>query len=332
MSAGNIFVGDYQPYQRVIRRRVEEWVECRYNGTLTSRGVGIEESLPDVSRLAFAFLGDTKEEVAGAALTAHAQINSAISDAGFVGLAAALNSASSDVSLSPIKFVLPQDASEGESNCNNGNEGGGSSNAPSTTTTTKRTNNSNGGNNKNNGSEEEPADGGADGNPETPNPQYLVEVRVVFRSQDAPHLELGSSAALEAAVLAGGERFAASSSVFELSPLRLSQIFNLARIKANEDMLYALIADAAQLGVLLGPLDEYAPERRQQVTSAPDADAFDSLAAAGGGRPSRLFAVVEVAASYQVCSGGLESRRGFVRIDEDGFDLGDLTTDSSSGN
>ena len=29
---------------------------------------------------------------------------------------------------------------------------------------------------------------------------------------------------------------------------------------------------------------------RQQVTSAPDADAFDSLAAAGGGRPSRLFA------------------------------------------
>ena len=29
LSAGNIFVGNYQPYQRVIRRRVEEWVECR---------------------------------------------------------------------------------------------------------------------------------------------------------------------------------------------------------------------------------------------------------------------------------------------------------------
>lgn len=43
--------------------------------------------------------------------------------------------------------------------------------------------------------------------------------------------------------------------------------------------------------------------------------------------------VVEVAASYQVCSGGLETRRGFVRIDEDGFDIGDLTSsDSSSGN
>ena len=84
----------------------------------------------------------------------------------------------------------------------------------------------------------------------------------MLRSQDAPHLELGSSAALEAAVLAGGERFAASSSVFELSPLRLSQMFNAARVKANEDMLYALISDAAQLGVLLGPLDEYAPERR----------------------------------------------------------------------
>ena len=43
--------------------------------------------------------------------------------------------------------------------------------------------------------------------------------------------------------------------------------------------------------------------------------------------------VVEVAASYQVCSGGLETRRGFVRIDEDGFDIGDSTSsDSSSGN
>lgn len=227
-------------------------------------------------------MGDTKEEVADAALTAYARINSEIADAGFVGLAAALESASSDVSLSPIKFVLPQDAGEGDSpGKDSGNESSGdsSSGAPSTTAA-----------NNSSTSGEEAAAGGADGNPETPNPQFLVEVRVVLRSQDAPHLELGSSAALEAAVLAGGERFAASSSVFELSPLRLSQIFNAARVKANEDMLYALIADAAQLGVLLGPLDEYAPERRQQVTSAPDADAFDSLAAAGGGRPSRLFA------------------------------------------
>ena len=141
-------------------------------------------------------------------------------------------------------------------------------------------------------------------------------------------MELGASTALEAAVLSSGEKFAASSAVFELSPLRLSQMFDAARVRANEDMLYALISDAAQLGVLLGPLDEYAPERRQQVTSAPDADAFDTLAAAGGGRPSRLFAVVEVAASYDVCSGGLESKREFVRIDEDGFDIGDVTIDT----
>lgn len=48
---------------------------------------------------------------------------------------------------------------------------------------------------------------------------------------------------------------------------------------------------------------------------------------------NKQIQVVEVAASYQVCSGGLETRRGFVRIDEDGFDLGDLTSsDSSSGN
>ena len=230
----------------------------RYNGTLTSRGVGIEESLPDVARLAFAFLGDTKEEVAGAALAAYAQINDAIAEAGFVGLAAALNAASSDVALSPIKFVLPSDSGESDS----GNENGGSP-APAPAASAANNNSGDGGggaaapSNSNSN-----AAAGADGNPETPNPQYLVEVRVVLRSQDAPHLELGSSAALEAAVLAGGERFAASSSVFELSPLRLSQIFDAARVKANEDMLYALIADAAQLGVLLGPLDEYAPERR----------------------------------------------------------------------
>ena len=245
---------------RVVRRRVEEWVECRYNGTLTSRGVGIEESLPDVARLAFAFLADTKEEVADAALEAYARINSAIADAGFVGLAAALNAASSDVSLSPIKFVLPQDAGEGGGdggNNGNGNNGGpsdsGSSSGGSGSSESSGSSGSGGG---------AGAGAGADGNPDTPNPLYLVEVRVVLRSQDAPHLELGSSAALEAAVLAGGERFAASSSVFELSPLRLSQMFNAARVKANEDMLYALISDAAQLGVLLGPLDEYAPERR----------------------------------------------------------------------
>lgn len=48
---------------------------------------------------------------------------------------------------------------------------------------------------------------------------------------------------------------------------------------------------------------------------------------------TKIHKVVEVAASYQVCSGGLETRRGFVRIDEDGFDIGDLTSsDNSSGN
>lgn len=190
-----------------------------------------------------------------------------------MGLAAALNSASSDVSLSPIKFVLPQDAGEGAENGANANGGGNGviegSSAPAAATTNNAKNNNNANNNSDNNSdnttEEAPSNNaaaGADGNPETPNPQFLVEVRVVLRSQDASHLELGSSAALEAAVLAGGERFAASSSVFELSPLRLSRVFGLARVKANEDMLYALIADAAQLGVLLGPLDEYAPERR----------------------------------------------------------------------
>jgi hypothetical protein len=236
---------------------------------MTSRGVGIEETLPDVARLAFAFLGDTKGEVADAALAAFARINEAIADAGFVGLAAALNSASSDVSLSPIKFVLPQDAGEGAENGANANGGGNGviegSSAPAAATTNNAKNNNNANNNSDNTTEEAPSNNaaaGADGNPETPNPQFLVEVRVVLRSQDASHLELGSSAALEAAVLAGGERFAASSSVFELSPLRLSRVFDLARVKANEDMLYALIADAAQLGVLLGPMDEYAPERR----------------------------------------------------------------------
>jgi len=37
LSAGNIFVGNYQPYQRVIRRRVEQWVECRYQSSFESR-------------------------------------------------------------------------------------------------------------------------------------------------------------------------------------------------------------------------------------------------------------------------------------------------------
>jgi len=45
-------------------------------------------------------------------------------------------------------------------------------------------------------------------------------------------------------------------------------------------------------------------------------------------KKKKKHAVVEVAASYQVCSGGLETRRGFRRIDEDGFDLGDLTSDN----
>ena len=231
--------------------------------------MGIEESLPDVARLAFAFLGDSKEEVADAALEAYAKVNAAVADAGFVGLAAALNAASSEVSLSPIKFVLPQDAGGGDNTgggSNNGSNGNGNNGSGSDGGGGSGSSGNNGSNN-NNSNEEAPANnssngGGADGNPDTPNPQFLVEVRVVLRSQDAPHLELGSSAALEAAVLSGGDKFAASSSVFELSPLRLSQMFNAARVKANEDMLYALISDAAQLGVLLGPLDEYAPERR----------------------------------------------------------------------
>ena len=45
-------------------------------------------------------------------------------------------------------------------------------------------------------------------------------------------------------------------------------------------------------------------------------------------KKKKKHAVVEVAASYQVCSGGHETRRGFRRIDEDGFDLGDLTSDN----
>jgi len=304
-AGGNIFVGDYQPYNRVVRRRAVDYVECRYNGTLTSRGVGIEESLPDAARLAFALSGDSRSEVAGAALAVYSRINTELAEVGFAGLAAALNSASSDVSLSPIKFVLPQDEGNSDNNNNSDNDNSDSDK-----------------NNDGNGK-----DARADSNSETPNPQYLVEVRVVLRSRDGPHLELGASTALEAAVLSSGEKLTASSAAFELSPLRLSQVFNAARAKANEDMLYALVSDAAQLGVLLGPLDEYAPERRQQVTSAADADAFDALAAAGGGRPSRLFAVVEVAASYQVCSGGLESKREFRKIDEDGYDIDDLTTE-----
>lgn len=299
----------HQPYNRVVRRRVNEYVECRFNGTLTSRGVGIEESLPDVARLAFAFLADSKAEAADAALAAYARINADLADAGFSGLAAALNSASSDVSLSPIKFVLPQEYNT-NNNTNNDNDGSNTSdNGGGNENKNKSTNNNDANNN------------------DTPESQYLVEVRVVLRSSDAPHLELGASTALEAAVISAGETFAASSAVFELSPVRLATLYEQARISANENMLYSLVSDAAQLGVLLGPLDEYAPERRQQVTSAPDSDAFDSLAAAGGGRPSRLFAVVEVAASYNVCSGGLERKRDFVKIDEDGYDIVDSTTD-----
>ena len=104
--------------------------------------------MPDVARLAFAFLADSKAEVADAALAAYSRINKDLAEVGFVGLAAALNMASSDVSLSPIKFVLPQD----EGNSNNNNNGDNN-------------------NNDSNGN-----GGGADNNSETPNPQYLVEV------------------------------------------------------------------------------------------------------------------------------------------------------------
>ena len=155
---------------------------------------------------------------------------------------------------------------------------------------------------------------------------FLVEVRATLASGDPDQLEDGYSRALEAAVAAGfNGAFRAASAYYELSRARIRAGFEEAREAAVDDLVTTLVRAAADLGVTLGPLDAFAPERRAEIAADPDAGAAAELDAEGGGRPQRLFLLSELAADYVVCAGGFQENVGYKRIDEDVYDIVDLT-------
>ena len=263
------YVGGFEKFFPTIRRRREDWIECLYNGTLTSRGVGVAVALPDVCWLTFAFAAPTRARAAVVGVNATDRVAAALADAGFSLAGGGGGAATAMVDMSPIKFALPVP------------EGGNVNKAA-----------------------------------------YLVETRVELRTPDPAMLEDGYSRALEAAVASSRNgSFRAAGANYELSRARIDALFEEARQAAVRDMLANLLRYAADLGVALGPLDAFAPERRGEIQAGPDDDAASELATEGGGRPARLFGLVEVAADYQVCSGGFRPRTRWICIDEEGIDI-----------
>ena len=267
------YIGGFEKFQPVVRRRRQDYVDCLYNGTLTSRGVGVAVALPDVGRVTLAFSATSRERAARVGVAASDAVVVALSEAGFslsgTTLFGGTPPSTATVDLSPIKFALP--VAEGDN-----------------------------------------LDKAA----------FLVEVRAELRTPDPSMLEDGYSRALEAAVGVGRNgSFRAAGAFYELSREAIDRMFEEARERAVQDMLSNLLRYAGDLGVTLGPLQAFAPERRGQVAPGPDDDALSELSSEGGGRPSSLFDLVEVAADVLVCSGGFTVRTSWPCVDEAGVDI-----------
>ena len=267
------YIGGFEKFQPVVRRRRQDYIDCLYNGTLTSRGVGVAVALPDVGRLTFAYAAPSRERAARVGVNASDAVAVALSEAGFslsgTTLFGGTPPSTATVDLSPIKFALP--VPEGDN-----------------------------------------MDKAA----------FLVEVRAELHTPDPSMLEDGYSRALEAAVGVGHNgSFRAAGAFYELSREAIDSMFEEARERAVQDMITNLLRYSADLGVLLGPLQAFAPKRRGQVAPGPDDDALSELSSEGGGRPSRLFGLVEVAADVLVCSGGFTVRTSWPCVDEAGVDI-----------
>jgi hypothetical protein len=158
----------------------------------------------------------------------------------------------------------------------------------------------------------------------TPEGDNVDKAAYLVQTPDPDMLEDGYSRALEAAVGVGratNGSFRAAGAFYELSRPAIDALFEDARERAVDDMLSNLLRYAADLGVVLGPLQTFAPERRGEVATGPDDDALSELSSEGGGRPARLFGLVEVAADVLVCSGGFTVRTNWPCVDEAGVDI-----------